>query len=515
MNDNENSNPQMNNWYQYLTLAAMGFYIALGIVYIFHGYIHPDEGHYLLTGKLVYQGMVPYKDFQYVQSPLYPYFSGSFHLLLGGSLKAGRFFSFSLGFITLAMVARLAKQSHGPGAAAVTSALIGFNPFIIYCFTIVKLFSLTAFLATLSYSIWASERLSNRARYGLSLLIMSLAFGVRMSILPGLAILFLFISILEWRNTKMILFAGLVILCSVSVIFLPFYFFAPEQFLFNLFSYHGLRDMGSSWGSLLIRYEAISGLARDYFFPLLLFFLLLPTVSEMIRRNRHNNYNTATLTGIVLTVSAIHFVSRNAYISTYFSIIFPLFALLTGMAFAEMLDRIDNGQIKKQFLLSVALGCLIMPLALAQSFAIPAIRTNPVNKIVEISNFIKKNTKANDVVWTYNNAIAMGAGRNVLPGTEMNSITFSEAWSRERCKKFRLLNKEMVLGMIEQKIPKVIVVSKRGLAMEYPEFTWVKTGDKESVFAALNRHYKLVKVYKNFGVIPTDETYLYLKRVLK
>lgn len=500
--------------YRYLIIAAIVSYLCLGTAYLFYGHIHPDEGHYLLAGKLIYQGKIPYRDFQYVQSPLYPYIYGTFQLLFGSSLKAGRSISFILGFFTLIMTVRLAYKSHGSCAAAITAGLIGFNSFLIYCFTITKLFSLTAFLIVLSYSIWCSSRVSNIIRYNLSLVIMSLAVGVRISVLPGVAVLMIAILIAEWHRKDIIIFAALTTLGAMAIIFLPFYFLAPEQFLFYLIKYHGLRGSGNSANLLANKFYAMTGLIRDYFFPFLLTFFAIPAAFRMMRHDRRR-IDIMTLTGIIVTVASIHLLSNNPYISFYLSIIFPLFAFLIGITLDELMQRVRNRQTNRSLAFSFLLCCFILLAVPTRSFTIPAFKTYPVKRIEELGGFVSNNTLVNDQVLTYNNAIAAAAARNVLSGTEMNSVAFTEDWPEDRCRKFSLINREMLLKSIRQKIPGVIILSKLSLSRSFPEFTPVLPEDQKFIFTTIARYYKLVKIFKKFGYTPNDETYVYLPKHVK
>jgi hypothetical protein len=410
------------------------------------------------------------------------------------------------------MVIRLAYKLRGPCAAAITAALMGFNPFLIYCFIITKLFALTAFLIILSYSIWCSSKLSNLIRYSLSLMIMSLAVGVRISVLPAVVILFIIILIKEWQKKQIILFAALTVLGSLGIIFLPFYFWAPEQFLFNLIRYHSLRDSGSFINSVVDKFDSLTGLVRDYFFPLLSASIIIPIIFSPRQPGQYSRRDIMTLGGIILAVSSIHLISHNPLISDYLSIIFPLFALLIGICLTELTQRIRNEQISRGLLTSFFLGCFISLATPARSFVIPAIKVNPVKKIEELGEFIRNNTLAKDLVLTYNNAIATVATRNVIPGTEMNSIAFTDDWPDARCRKFKLLNQKMLLEYIRKKVPKVIVLSKLSLSRSFPGFIPVRPEEQESIFASITRYYHLERVYKNFGYSPQDETYVYIPK---
>ncbi|MBU1626084.1 hypothetical protein KKB18_01835, partial [bacterium] len=61
-------------------------YVATSLVYLYFGKIHVDESFYFTIANLVGDGYIPYKDFFYTQTPLFPYFFSIPQIIFGPNL---------------------------------------------------------------------------------------------------------------------------------------------------------------------------------------------------------------------------------------------------------------------------------------------------------------------------------------------------------------------------------------------------------------------------------------------
>ena len=132
------------NW-----LAVLFFvYIVMSITYLFFGQLHLDEGAYLYASKAVYRGALPYRDFFFLQPPLFPYIYGLIQIVLPGLLYA-RLTSILFGFLATLFLMKLVHQLSDYKGGLVFLALITMTPFQLYFFSISRLYALSAFFISL------------------------------------------------------------------------------------------------------------------------------------------------------------------------------------------------------------------------------------------------------------------------------------------------------------------------------------------------------------------------------
>ena len=91
-----------------------------------------DEDQYLAAGLMVAQGKLPYRDFVYLQAPLYPFVLGAVFKVAGGYyLLAGRLLTFVLAVVSAAVLWRLLRRlGAGHTLAAVLLAACLASPFL-------------------------------------------------------------------------------------------------------------------------------------------------------------------------------------------------------------------------------------------------------------------------------------------------------------------------------------------------------------------------------------------------
>lgn len=75
-------------------LAAVGL-VGLGLIFVLHGVLNPDEGFYLAAARFVADGKLPYRDFGYTQGPVLPYVNQLWLHVYGFSLGGQRLASFT------------------------------------------------------------------------------------------------------------------------------------------------------------------------------------------------------------------------------------------------------------------------------------------------------------------------------------------------------------------------------------------------------------------------------------
>ncbi|MBN1552484.1 hypothetical protein JW979_13500, partial [bacterium] len=158
-------------------------YVFISIVYVFAGTLHLDEGAYLYAARSVYKGAIPYKDFFFLQPPVYPYIYGISQWMLPG-LISGRITSVIFSTACLLLLLHWHRRQQNPSAALITLALLTSNTFQLYFFTITRLYALAGFFLVLGCIILTRNPYPNLRDGILSMLFFAFMVGTRITLLP-------------------------------------------------------------------------------------------------------------------------------------------------------------------------------------------------------------------------------------------------------------------------------------------------------------------------------------------
>lgn len=194
-----------------------------------------DEDQYIAAGVFA-MDMLPFRDFAYLQAPLYPFvLAGAFRLSGGYYLLTGRLLTFGLAVVSAVLLWRLLRRlGAGPGLAAVLMAACLASPFLAAPLSNTRndALPLTLMLAALSVHLWAADR-SWWGRAGAALLF-GLAVEAKISYLFGPVALGVHALFAPRQRVPpfvlgMAAAAAPAVLCCLA---------APEAFRFGVYGYH-------------------------------------------------------------------------------------------------------------------------------------------------------------------------------------------------------------------------------------------------------------------------------------
>ena len=184
-----------------LVAACVTIFTLLTLFFIFAAETDADEGLFLYAGHLVYEGKLPYRDFQFPQMPLAPYVYGAPQLIFGHSLYVGRLTTALLLVTTFVVTVMSARLLAGPGSAIWIALLLGTNRWFVFFGTIIRTHPLVFLLIALSVYVCAKEihvpRESEREKALLLILGTVLGGAVVLTRLPSIgfaAVLFVYTS---------------------------------------------------------------------------------------------------------------------------------------------------------------------------------------------------------------------------------------------------------------------------------------------------------------------------------
>jgi hypothetical protein len=495
-------------------LGCGAIYCGLTISMIYLGRHHVDEGYYHLIAQLTASGKMPYKDYFYVQTPLYPYIYGTIFRLFGPGFGIARGFSAVLGLFSLFLAGRIARKREGIRGAAVAAGLIVCQPFTVYYLTIIKLYALTGLILVLVVASLEWER-GPQWRYGAAAFWLAVATGIRLTVAPAIVLL----AVLAFIRTRKIQ-SGLVVLLvsgvTLTAIMAPFFICAQSTLYYDIVGYHFDKESFSVLRQVFHRMETLSKLSKLYFLPGV---LLISAVSiRSINRLRKNTAierfpgNSADAAWIIASVVAFHFVSQAPYVHRYLAMMVPAMAAILGPEIVR-LERffcLKNWLPVPGWIFGIA--CVLTICARGVADYAPLKNGGAMLQLKSIAEQIKMITPVEKPILTFNNSLAVESDRRVVHGDEMNVLSYNPEWPESRCRKYAVMNVRMLEREIAQKTFGAVVVTKYSFLGNFPTFyNPGEKGARPRIMAALEQYYVKIRTYPGFGYLEEDAD-LYIPR---
>ncbi len=520
-----------------ITVTAIGLSVFLGLANLFLGNLNQDEGWYLYAAKQITEGRLLYRDFMFTQGPALPYIYGIFFPLIEKfGVEGGRLLTALFGLAATGCAAWLAARSvskHWKAVALCAFILTGVNVYQSYFTVIVKTYSLCAFFLTAGFvalSYTNSRRGATAAFWGGFLL--ALAACTRLSagiVLPAAGLWLLWnrkkVSPLSWIAFG--LGGGFILLVGLGTFFL----FTPENTQFALFGYHAGRAPGSLLQLLALKAGFISRFVQAYFVftacVLMAFFLRRyqrqireygfeemtldsrPRLMELLRQANEERtpfsisfISLLWLSGLLITL--VHFLAPFPY-DDYQVIVYPV---LVAALSATLVPRCPE-----KYLLRIVL--LLLLICTAASFSSPVnqdwmlrgrdriwwkFKESPDLAVLQkAGSEIRKNLGTNGLLLTQDTYLAIEANARVPHGMEMGPFCYYPDMPREQAEKLNLLNRDLLIKILEQARAPIAAFSGYGLTIRSPEITEIPSNDWIALRALLETGYKKTGEIQHFG----------------
>lgn len=520
-----------------ITVTAIGLSVLLGLANLFLGNLNQDEGWYLYAAKQITEGRLLYRDFMFTQGPALPYIYGIFFPLIEKfGVEGGRLLTALFGLAATGCAAWLAARSvskHWKAVALCAFILTGVNVYQSYFTVIVKTYSLCAFFLTAGFvalSYTNSRRGATAAFWGGFLL--ALAACTRLSagiVLPAAGLWLL------WNRKKVFplswiafgLGGGFILLVGLGIFFL----LTPENTQFALFGYHAGRAPGSLMQLLALKAGFISRFVQAYFVftacVLMAFFLRRyqrqvreygfeemtldsrPRLMELLRQANEERtpfsisfISLLWLSGLLITL--VHFLAPFPY-DDYQVIVYPV---LVAALSATLVPRCPE-----KYLLRIVL--LLLLICTAASFSSPVNQdwmlrgrdriwwkfkeTPDLAVLQKAGSEIRKNIGTNGLLLTQDTYLAIEANARVPHGMEMGPFCYYPDMPREQAEKLNLLNRDLLMEILEQARAPIAAFSGYGLTIRSPEITEIPSNDRTALRTLLETGYKKTGEIQHFG----------------
>lgn len=482
---------------RWITVIGLGTGVAAGLLMAANlvlGDLNQDEGWYLYATRLVTLGQWPYADFAFTQGPVMPVvYSWIQPWLQTGGLAAGRLFTALLGLLCAVMAGALAANLTSPplrrAAALLTVILILVNVYQSYFFTVVKTYALTAdFLVAGFLALGLAMARASRLAALLAGMLLVLAAGTRSSAGLVLAVVLAgcWLARRRWPVTLWLYTTlGAVVMAGVGI--LPFVAAAPDNFWFFVMQYHTLRSVGGLGPALVYKAGFLSRLWQAYAVAASLGLAVLlarwfwrpPPPTPAPNWPAPAGFLTLLLWLSVAAVTGAHLLAPFPY-DDYQVFVYPLLAV--GVAVMSVRTAARLGDRGVLWLVST-----IWFLALAAAGSSPInqewflqgrdriwwrVKDRPaLVKFQRAAAYLHTLAKPGELILTQDPYLAVEAGLTLPRGLEMGQFSYFPELTRDQAQRRHVLNREMLVELLQTCPAPVAALSGYAFAMESPRVT--------------------------------------------
>jgi len=347
----------------------------------------------------------------------------------------------------------------------------------------------------------------------LALICLALAAAIRISVVPGFVFMLFYVLFFSRGKRTHRICAVLIALLLFGAVMLPFYMAAPGQFRYGLFTYHSVKDSNFSLAqNLIYKVDSLINLVRS-FFLLLLFIVSSAVIRFFVPDVKHGNGQIRGCGAgwlFILITTLVHFSAASPRLNNYSVIIVPLaaFYIATVMTriLSERLDRVLMRRVAAAFVCGCVLTLFIQG---RESFSLVNGKS-AVSGVTELAKFIREQTLEDQYLVSFNNSIAVMAERQVLPGFEMNTMSYADYWDRGMFEKYRVLNTEILLEEIGQGRIGAFIITEHTFIGNFPVFYNLgEEGARGIVMEEIRRYYRKDRTLPELGYFDTPvEVYL-------
>lgn len=474
--------------YPFAAFFLLNLAISLGIlvIFFFKRSLNLDEGWYLLAAKLVKQGQRPYIDFSYTQGPVLPYVYALFFSLFPVNLIAGRGITLLFAAVTWIITILTSSRLFGKHAALLVVWMLAAGWLAAGQYTYIATYALTGLFLSSGIFFWMASQW--RWRYDAAALLLSLAAGVRIAVLPVLLIFYLALFFDHKRNWRQRLGTVLLSILTLAVLFAPFILQAPDQVWYNLVGFHTDRVMMTD------RIRQWKQVIRSDIVMLLPFWLLMIT-SLWTKRSwlRKPWGKQQWLLLIILSLFGVHLIPRTA--DTYYNALqYPLMVVLMGGWLEPILYNKTHWLHKLLAGLVLCIAFIASQAIAVQHYQIIRFHNTPFADISRwrtfLANDVSDNCKQQSV--TFTPILAIAGQTPIASGFEMGIFSYRPTWKTKPSKHFHAINNPVLAQWLLQP-------QTGWAAFSDYDLNNLLYGDLQEVHQILRDNYRLIATFPRLG----------------
>lgn len=478
--------------------------LALRVVYVARGHFYLDSAFYLQAARAVTEGKLPYRDFFFVQGPVYPYLYGATRLLLlpllGSATLVARLTSTLFGIGACGLAALTARRLGGAGAGLLALLLTFPNSYLAYDYAVEKLYAPTAFAVALAAWLAAiptpvGGRVA-RGRYVGAAIALAIATGLRLTILPAIGALALLVLAQAPRKRE-VLWPVLAFGATLAAIFLPFALAAPERFRYHMMGIHESATGASPYHfGMRNKVLVVLSMTRDNQLLALLVVVGLPALLWHVAKgnwkleNLWDDAAAAFLWLLAASIAAANFAANWVHAS-YQTVMVPVLAAAVAVTCARLAPLVVDARARRGVAALLLVGALLQPVAYGRKelWSHDARVLSPYAP--ELVALIRQHAGPDEPVLMFNAAFAVEAGRPILRGGEGFPFTFTPDWDAARCRAWPSLDGALLVEAFDRRTPAVVALVADQFRTGFPGFVPQPEGRDAPMWAALERGYLL------------------------
>ena len=496
-------------------LMAMVAAAALYVFALFFGNLNQDEGWYLYSALRVAEGAQPYRDFFFTQGPVLPKVYGVLsglwapHGVLGGRVLTLMFGV--LGCVATALLARRAVQrERALEASVVAFALTACNLYHAYFTTIPKAYGLASFFVMTGFLLLSlciprepKTRSMRTAMWAFPAgMLIALSAGTRLSLGLLLPVTALGLLVTCRRTGAAFFLFSLGGALGLLLVFGPPLLEMREQFVFAQ-TFHLSREGGGC--DMFLMAGSLSRSVRAYL-PMAMMAAALVLSSMLGRRSGSFNGSGWAWLWLVgfLSVFCLQLFSPFPYDDYQVPVMGLLAAALAAWMVRSALGTFARGALCLFWVMVVLVTTFGSPLPqewmLARHDRFWAVRkTMPDLALLQKAGREVRALAEGEGLLTQDAYLAVETGMKVPEGLEMGPFSYFPDLSDDDATKFKVLNKRMLLALIERAPCEMAAISGYGFAVRAPVMDRVPEDDAQLFWYALSRNYDLVDAFDDFG----------------
>lgn len=507
-----------NGWCAGAAGVALIVWLVLSGLHLHFGELNQDEGWYLYGARQVAEGLQPYRDFAFTQGPVFPaVYAWAQPLVDAWGVMGGRLFTALLGLTAALMggllAARLAPRRWAGPAATLAIVLLLCNAYHSYFSLVVKTYSLTALLMMTGVLCLTRAR----SRHGSAFLwsagfFLALAAGVRLSAGIWLPVGGIYLLAQRSAHPRGWLYFGVGGIVGLLLAFGPGLYHAPEQMMFWLVHYHTARDPGSAVELWLYKAGFVSRFVQAYFVTVALLVAWLAGRWAVGSRIATGSSRSGVLWVGAGLLTLLHGLAPIPY-EDYQVMLMPLVAALIASGVAHFITaRVPEG--RQHDGMRATVWCVLL-LSVAAAFSSPLnqdwfIRArdriwwrmkeqSDLATLQSAGRWLADRAGPGEMLLTQDTYLAVEAGLRVPPGLELGPFSYYPDWSREQAERMRVLNREMMIELLETSEANWAAFSGYGLSIRSPDVTELSAEEQAELRTILKRRYEYKKTVPHFG----------------
>ena len=444
---------------------SCAFYLLFAYGFSFRcSWLVGDEGFYTLAARNVMEGMRPYRDFLVSQMPLMPYVYAAWFYVVGISLESARALSACFGLCSVVLIGFAAFRRAGltAGVTALFVASLSLN--FVGETLITRTQPLTVFLTSCALFVLAKRNPGNALlQAGLAMGFMTLAFLSRLSILPCMLLLWVYLG---WNNRAQLVPFGAMVLANVAVLAGCYAFFnADGNMKFGIITSHAEYAQFMPW-----TWVRCSSTIHDWLnqeLSLVVLFVAAFWFFAAALLKRETGFRVAVearLYSVFLLLSywgmtGIHWIAPQSY-ATHQSSIYAFLIIFSAVELAPLFQKFHEEH-KGAPVLFAALLLVCQLQASGLELGLGSNGNRGFTALHQAVDAIRKNAGPGDSILSFSPELAVESGLRVPSGYEWSEFCYFPRMTDERCAKLKTVNLQKLVRDIDSAKYRLFCVDDR------------------------------------------------------